>query len=49
MKVYNNKGVFCNAGDNIQTLERLLSAKFDNFEVKVIGSAAQFVIHKPMV
>ena len=49
MKVYNNKGVFCNAGDTIETLENLLSAQYEHFELNVIGSAAQFVIHKPVV
>jgi hypothetical protein len=49
MEVYNKKGVFCNVGDNIQTLENILSAQYENFELKVIGSAAQFVIHKPTV
>lgn len=49
MKVYNKKGVFCNAGNNIKTLENLLSAQYENFELNVIGSAAQFVIHKPKV
>jgi len=49
MKVYNKKGVFCNAGDTIETLENLLSAQYEHFELNVIGSAAQFVIHKPVV
>jgi len=48
MKVYNKKGVFCNTGDNIQTLESLLSAQYENLELNVIGSAAQFVITKPI-
>lgn len=47
MKVYNRKGVFSNTEDNIQTLTKILSAKYENFELNVIGSAAQFVIYKP--
>ena len=47
MKLYNKKGVFCNTGDNIQTLTRILSDQYEKFELNVIGSAAQFVIHKP--
>jgi ubiquinone/menaquinone biosynthesis C-methylase UbiE len=49
MKIYNKKGVFCNAGDNIQTFENLLSAQYENVELTVIGNAAQFIIHKPLV
>jgi len=47
MKIYNKKGVFTNTEDNIQTMTRLLSEQYEKFELNVVGSAAQFVIHKP--
>lgn len=48
MQIYNRKGVFSNQDDTISAFEQALSKRFENYELKIIGSAAQFIIKKPL-
>ena len=43
MKVYNAKGIFSNAEDDEQGLERGLATAFTNVEIQVVGTVALFV------
>lgn len=47
IKVYNHKQVFSNAYDTVAAYTELLTTKY-NGNVKVRGSALQFIIKKPM-
>lgn len=42
MRVYNSKGIFSNQDDDLEGLERALAARFDRFELDVVGSVALF-------
>lgn len=47
MKLYNRKRIFCNAHDSLPDLERELSARFTEVDVRVVGTVALFSARKP--
>jgi len=48
IQIYNRKGVFSHQDDTISALKQALSQRFENYQLKIIGSAAQFIIKKPL-
>ena len=42
MNVYNRKGVFSNAQDDLESLERAMRQRFTEVSVEVVGCAALF-------
>jgi hypothetical protein len=42
MHVYNRKGIFSNLEDDLDGLERVLAARFERFELGVVGAVALF-------
>ena len=42
MNIYNKKGIFCNLGDDFESLSRSLNEHFSNVDIKVIGCVALF-------
>lgn len=48
MRIYNNKGIFCNDGDSAEGLQEGLSTHFEEVDVEVVGRVAIFVARKPV-
>lgn len=46
MKLYNEKGFFCNADDTLESLQEALNNVFARVEIKTIGCAALFAAWK---
>jgi len=42
MSLYNNKGIFSNREDSLDKLESVLSSKFDQYKIDIIGCVALF-------
>lgn len=42
MRLYNQRGIFCNAADDLAGLTRALHARFDRVAVEVVGCVALF-------
>jgi hypothetical protein len=42
MGIYNNKGIFSNQNDDIESLDALLNKYFSHVKIEVIGCVALF-------
>jgi hypothetical protein len=42
MRVYNHRGIFSNFEDDLDGIERVLAARFQRFELDVVGAVALF-------
>jgi hypothetical protein len=47
MRLYNQKGIFANAADDIESLKEALNRRFENVSVELVGCVALFSGHCP--